>query len=443
MKDFCDRVDLGGSTGEEINYFQAGSLLPFYELMSKDTSKLQLFYQLTDATAILDAYRMLSTPFRPTTSESEEDAHRDRYALLKARITQFEIWVKSKDIQLDKTQFERVSRKMDTHGKSLIARLIREPLQGDRLSRDLEVKLSNLSLDSFEKALHDDPNDVSALVSYGWALAKLNEVESLAKAVKSFKSALKHSKRDVGAWLGVASAFTKLGDSKSAMEAYSEASNISPRNVNVWFHRGWALAKFAQYQDAVESYSKAINIDPMNVNAWINKGWAYFRLGECNKPSEPCQSCQHALQHALESFDRVLALDPTLATAWHSRGMTLYKLARYKEALRSFSKASKINPNDPFNDFGKAVTYRAQEKESDCIMSFDKALEKANLLDATDQQVKFLCEKGDALRGFKKNTAAQECFERALELDPKNEVASQLLEDIQKKRRKESAAYTA
>ncbi len=49
---------------------------------------------------------------------------------------------------------------------------------------------------------------------------------------------------------------------------------------------------------------------------------------------------------ALESFDRALKINPDYALALHGRGNTLRQLQRYEDALESYGRALEIKPDD-------------------------------------------------------------------------------------------------
>ena len=64
---------------------------------------------------------------------------------------------------------------------------------------------------------------------------------------------------------------------------------------------------------------------------WFSKGDNFGQLGK--------------YQEAVESYDKGLKIDPNDAARWYNRGHSLRKLEKYQEALESYDKAVKLDPN--------------------------------------------------------------------------------------------------
>ncbi len=63
----------------------------------------------------------------------------------------------------------------------------------------------------------------------------------------------------------------------------------------------------------------------------ILKGLALYNLRKYNE--------------AMESYDRAIKIDPNNAYAWYNKGNALYALGKYNEAMESYDRAIKIDPN--------------------------------------------------------------------------------------------------
>jgi tetratricopeptide (TPR) repeat protein len=89
------------------------------------------------------------------------------------------------------------------------------------------------------------------------------------------------------------------------------------------------------HKEALECYDKSIKINPDQFRAWYFKGSILLSTKEDNIESLQC-------------FEKALTLngdDISHSKAWCAKGVILEILERPKDALDSYDKALKLNPN--------------------------------------------------------------------------------------------------
>jgi tetratricopeptide (TPR) repeat protein len=107
------------------------------------------------------------------------------------------------------------------------------------------------------------------------------------------------------------------------------------QSITQIYNQGVELVKTGQYQAALECFDRVVISDPNYVDAWIDRGLMLAALRQ-----DP-----ETLIEALKSFDRAIELNADDAVTWNNRGCILRGLARSEEAIASFDRSLKINPN--------------------------------------------------------------------------------------------------
>ena len=110
----------------------------------------------------------------------------------------------------------------------------------------------------------------------------------------------------------------------------------------------WRTAERNQdYHSGIAIWTNTIRHRPLNGRAWNNLGYSYYKAGQLD-------SAVACLRRAIELLPTYA---PTRAKAYANLGNVLIAQGRYNEAIRQFSEALRLNPNDAdaHNDFGAAL----------------------------------------------------------------------------------------
>lgn len=160
-----------------------------------------------------------------------------------------------------------------------------------------------------------------------------------------------------------------------------------------WNKKGIDFQTAGEYDDAIRCYDEAIKLDPKYGAPWNNKGvvYIYKNWGPVLTRSK------YAM--ALDCFNTSIALNPYLATAWYNKGLVLYLQDKYYNSMECFEKAIDLRPSYPQAWNNKGLTlFRGALRVS--VDMYDSTSENALIQD-------------------RDNNAPKQCFEKALELDPR------------------------
>jgi len=80
-------------------------------------------------------------------------------------------------------------------------------------------------------------------------------------------------------------------------------------------------------------------------------------------------------KEAIKCYNKALKIDPKFSRAWYNKGSAFHDLEKYKEAIKCYDKAIEINPEYAAAWNNKGVALEKQEKYKEAIKCYDKAIE--------------------------------------------------------------------
>ena len=134
------------------------------------------------------------------------------------------------------------------------------------------------------------------------------------------------------------------------------------------------------------------------IESWFNLGLKQVSAGEFNQ--------------AIASWEKALKINPNLSEAWHNRGSALGRLGEYEQAVTSFQQALTIDPQNyqAWNDCAHAL-YQLQQW-ADAVNSWSNALQ------ITPANHLFWYNRGCGLEQLENWTEAIVSYEKSLEIKP-------------------------
>ena len=202
------------------------------------------------------------------------------------------------------------------------------------------------------------------------------------------------------------------GGSAEALRLVSRALEIDPRygvaatlagdchlgNV----HLGWAADPKSEIAEGLRLLRLALSIDGNDpVALSILGGATAFFLGDFDT--------------AREMVDRAVALNPNSPRAWEQRGWTCVFAGQPEEAIRSFERANRLRPFDPwrFSTFaGMSGAFIGLGRFDEAVSAAKRAVRQNPLY-----AVAYRC-LASALAHLGRDTDAREAAARTLELEP-------------------------
>jgi tetratricopeptide (TPR) repeat protein len=125
-------------------------------------------------------------------------------------------------------------------------------------------------------------------------------------------------------------------------------------------------------------------------------------------------SNQGKYAEAIQTFDKALKIDPNNTVILLNKAIALDAQGNHDAAIQTFDKALKIDPNNPDLLAEKGFTLRNMGNYSGALTYFDKALEihPNDIITLNDKGVTFIL--------LKRYSDALSIFDKALEIDPNN-----------------------
>lgn len=212
----------------------------------------------------------------------------------------------------------------------------------------------------------------------------------------------------------------KLSDFSKAIEYCDEILAIDPNLIKIMNFKGAALNRLGDYNEAIKQYDRIIAKDPNNTKALQGKGIALL-----NKKD---------YEAAINTFNLLVKLDPDNNIAWHSMGEAYFKLNSFDHAIKSLDKSININPHNESSWVYKAKALSKKGLNDEAADCLDQALGYAK------NKSHILREKGIVYKSAKNRKAQFECYDKAIELNPKCfHTYLQKAGDLQQERKYEEA----
>jgi tetratricopeptide (TPR) repeat protein len=276
-------------------------------------------------------------------------------------------------------------------------------------------------------------------------------------------------------------------DYLSAVDLYTQALDLVPKNATVWYNLAATYYAREDYVKARDAYQKALTLDPQKqaddlyfiaiIDENFNNGpqalQEYKRYVSQTPMGQYAQQANSRIQSLTANMNATIKIKPAAQIAREKEADNDYQTAtqlqqqqRWDEAIAAYQKAIDLQPQEPSYAYGLGTLFE-QKGDMDLAIKwyqtaisldpknqdYPKALESANDRKAepiVDQAVK-LQTSGDvasAIDLYNQATAlvpknahlwtdlasayqntdqyakARDCYQRALSLDPKGEVAN-------------------
>ncbi|MEW4487705.1 tetratricopeptide repeat protein [Thalassoglobus sp. JC818] len=220
-------------------------------------------------------------------------------------------------------------------------------------------------------------------------------------AIKILTTAIKAKPTQPEAYIKRAALLAEAKLFKQAVGDMSSAIGVDPENSKYRNTRGYFLLMLQDYDAAERDFNKAIDIDPEYPQAYNNRGLVFIgqneyikALNDFRKASDLKENYVDALNNlgfvflqmeeadpakAVETFTKVLEINDGYLNAISNRGRAHLALKDYDSAIKDFSRAIELQPQNQQYRMHRSEAYRAAGQ-------FDLAREDVNQI-ARERQI--------------------------------------------------------
>ena len=275
----------------------------------------------------------------------------------------------------------------------------------------------------FDKALEINPTNT---LLYNYKGDSFFKEKNYYEAIRWYDEALKINPDYLDVLKDKGLCLIKLKKYDEALGCFNTILNTTSNNTVYWDYKGSILSNLEKYDEAIKCYERIVDIEPNDVDAWRKKADIYYKL----KQYEESLKCHKQIvsldpdnSYSKSMIDILLKqLGGTTITKAEldefnvlmKEGSELSWQKRFKQALKKFEDAIKINPNS---------SYAVSKKSSVLLQMNDykKALDATNdALNLDASNIEALFNKGYILAGAGRYEEAIEWYDKTTDLDFKN-----------------------
>ena len=275
---------------------------------------------------------------------------------------------------------------------------------------------------SYARALELTPDSSRGLVGQCSTLNQQAQFEAAQTACEQALAGNGHwwSLGSAQAWRELAHAQAGLGEYESALAAINRAVGIQPDYLQAYSDRSVILWYLEDYHSAVEVANRIINPEitlpteenrAIIANTWTNLGRIY--------------SSQDQPQQAINAYEQAIALSTPHSHTWANLSAAYWVVEQYTEALNAAQQAIHLNAQTEHGWQNQGAAQAALGLYSQAKLSYEQSLEINN------QNADVWAGLGAVQLRLGDTDAATESLEIAIQLDPNQALAQQILEAIE------------
>ena len=224
-------------------------------------------------------------------------------------------------------------------------------------------------------------------------------------------------------------------DAQGALRQYEKTLKVNPDSIEALIMAGHVCISLHRYADAAQYYQHVLRLDPHNseVQPYLDK------INSANDFQQTRSMSADALydaalaeaqngdrQEAVSLLEQLLAMDNTHALAHNDLGVLSYESGDMQAALAHYKKAADLMPENENLQKNLADFYWVEMKDHQRAMeTYVKALK----LDPQDVELHLSC--GQICLAIGKEADARDFFNTALQVEPWNEDARQLIQRLE------------
>jgi tetratricopeptide (TPR) repeat protein len=185
---------------------------------------------------------------------------------------------------------------------------------------------------------------------------------------------------------------------------------LDPVNADAWFWKGMIARDAEKSDEAIRYFQKATELDPFLTDAWVECGKLLAKSG---KPI------------AERYFRNAVELDSLDASAWHAYAEYFQDRARYSDALETYRRLVRIDPNYTDAFYNSGLIYLEMDSLAQAREHFTLAIKVEPTM-----AMAYLA-RGNTFELAGRKEEARKDYEQALVLDPSLDRAQAALDKLQ------------
>ena len=258
----------------------------------------------------------------------------------------------------------------ESYDRDLRDTLALESEVAQSIARKVEITITGEERSRLVGAREVAPDVYESYLKGRGAVARANSRAEIEKSVTYFEEAITKDATFAPAYVGLASAYEKLGTGfvgamppgfarQKVFSAASKALELDPNLAEAHAQLAFVYMEHWQWRDAEAEYRRALELSPNDAAAYRGFGAGWMML-------------QGRMDEALAMSRRALELDP-LGESGTELGWVLFHARRYGEAIRELRSVMAVRPDDAEarNVLGRALICNDQAEEA--IPLFEKA----------------------------------------------------------------------
>lgn len=223
------------------------------------------------------------------------------------------------------------------------------------------------------------------------------------EAKEFYIQALKLDHNSAKAYCFLGNAFTETEDYKEAEKRFADALKIDPNNTDILINWGISLVRQQKFTQAKEKFQQACKFQGANLTAIYFLALVDLELGE--------------FEHAKEKFKLIISTVPHHNEALYYLAYIHFKADEYEQSLIYALKSLEIFPKKIETYMLVGENYLNLKNEQECFKYYETGEKECG------STYFFLISWGLSLQGFERYEESIEKFQKAIEINDKNDLA--------------------
>ena len=227
--------------------------------------------------------------------------------------------------------------------------------------------------------------------------------------------------------------YAETDDVTRVLEIYEKILSSRPDDIQILLVKGHICVSINKFPEAAQCYRKALDIEPWNLEAqtFLDKLGSKVPEVQSGQTAEDFYSrCQKLIasghiEKAIEGLSEITKIKPDFSLAHNDLGVLYYRQGDKVRCLQHYEKAIAIDPDN--------VNYKKNIADFYFVEMGDveKALELyASVLNEDPEDIDSLMIAGRICESMGKKNSAMLFYERALDIEPWNLLASERIDHL-------------